>query len=236
MAQLIGKIFLLPLLICLAALPAGAQRKVSADVEVKTVTNGKLTTVTKSVYCSNNGRLVTLFHKPFTYYVVSNAKGEVQLYRPDTNEILPQTDKSLSSNTDLISLFMQGRIDDLGLGYFGYKTTNTTRDEGFIKKTFTPADMQMPVVEIVYEDYLPIYCEYKAPDGKLINKKYISDYQRFGRFVLPCRTTDIMYGDKRDSSITRTIYSNVKVDVDDPNFNFEVPADAKPMPLPEVKK
>ncbi len=233
---LIAKSYILPLFLLLAALPAGAQRKVSADVEVKTVNNGKLTTVTKSVYCTNNGRLVTLFRKPYTYYVVSNAKGEVQIYRPDTNEILPQTDKSLSSNTELISMFMQGRIDDLGLGFFGYKVTATTRDEGYIKKTFTTADAQMPVVTIVYEDYLPIYCEYNAPDGKLLSKKYLSDYKRYGRFILPCRSTDILYGEKRDSSVTRIIYSNVKVDVDDPAFDFEVPADAKPMPIQEAAK
>ena len=231
---LIAKSYILPLLLLLASLPAGAQRKVSADVEVKTVNNGKLTTVTKSVYCTNNGRLVTLFRKPYTYYVVSNSKGEVQIYRPDTNEILPQTDKSLSSNTELISLFMQGRIDDLGLGFFGYKVTATGRDEGYIKKTFTTADTQMPVVNIVYEDYLPIYCEYIAPEGKMLSKKYLSDYKHYGRFILPCRTTDILYGEKRDSSVTRIIYSNIKVDVDDPNFDFEVPADAKPMPIPEA--
>ena len=233
---LTAKSYILPLLLLLAALPAGAQRKVSADVEVKTVNNGKLASVTKSVYCTNNGRLVTLFRTPLTYYVVSNAKGEVQVYRPDTNEILPQTDKSLSSNTELVSMFMQGRIDDLGLGFFGYKVTATTRDDGYIKKTFTSADTQLPVVDIVYEDYLPIYCEYTAPDGKLLNKKYLSDYQRFGRFILPCRMTDIAYGDKRDSSVTRTIYSNVRIDVDDPAFDFTVPADAKPMPMPDNAK
>lgn len=233
---LIAKSYILPLFLLLAALPAGAQRKVSADVEVKTVNNGKLTTVTKSVYCTNNGRLVTIFRKPYTYYMVSNAKGEVQIYRPDTNEILPQTDKTLSSNTELISMFMQGRIDDMGLGFFGYKVTSTERDEGYIKKTFSSADPQLPLVTIVYEDYLPIYCEYNGPDGKLISKKYLSDYKRFGRFVLPCRSTDIAYGEKRDSAVTRTIYSNVKVDVDDPNFDFKVPADAKPMPIPEAAK
>lgn len=235
MAQLKIKILTLPLFLILLALPAGAQRKVSADVEVKTVTNGKLTTVTKSVYCTNNGRLVTLFRKPLTYYVVSNAKGEVKLYRPDTNEVLPQTDASLSSSADLVSVFMNGRMDDLGLSYFGYKLTGTTREDGYIKKNFTPADPQRPLVEIVYEDYLPIYCCYTMPDGALLSKKYFSDYQRFGRFIMPRRTTDIMYGEKKDSTVTRTLYSNVRVDVDDPNFDFEVPADAKSMHLPDNK-
>lgn len=220
----------------LAAAPAGAQRKVSADVEVKTVINGKVTTVTKSVYCSNNGRLVTLFHKPISYYTVANQKGEMQLYNPSTNEVMTQIDPSLSTNTDLVALFMNGRIDDLGLGWFGYKATSTDKDGQYAKKTFTSEDPSKPNVEIVYENWLPIYCAYTGKDGKLLSKKYLSNYQYYGRFVLPLRVTDIAYGTKRDSSVVRTIYSDVRVDQDDPNFNFEVPAGAKPMELPDPGK
>lgn len=227
---------ILPLLFCLAAIPAGAQRKVSADVEVKTVSGGKLSTVTKSVYCANNGRLVTIFKKPVSYYVVANAKGEAQLYRPASNEVFTQTDKSLASGTELVMLFMGGQIDDLGLRAFGYKLTATTRDDGYVKKTFKPSDPTLPDVEIVSENYLPIYCLYTAPDGKVLSKKYLSDYKQFGRLMLPLRVTDIAYGKGNDSTVVRTIYSSVKVDVDDPAFAFQVPADATPMKLPEAAR
>lgn len=230
------KLSIVPILLLALCVPSFAQRKVSADVEVKTVMNGQLTTVTKSVYCTNNGRLVALFHKPMSYYQVSNAKGELQLYKPDTNEVLTQIDPSLSSSSELVMLFMSGHIDDLGLGYYGYKAGAASRDDGYVKKTFTAADPALPKVEIVYEDYLPIYCAYTAPDGKLLSKKYLSDYKRYGRFVLPLRITDINYGKNRDSSIVRTLYSSVKVDVDDPNFNFQVPADARAMKLEEPER
>ncbi len=225
------KRLILPLLLLAATAPALAQRKVSADVEVKTVTGGKLTTVTKSVYCTNNGRLVTLFRTPLSYYVISNTKGEIKLYKPDTNEVLSDVDQSMSSGTELVSIFMTGHIDDLGLGYFGYRAGGITREDGYIKKTFTSSDAGLPSVEIVYEDYLPIYCAYTSRDGRLLSKKYLSDYRTYGRFVLPHRITDISYGKNRDSSIVRTLYSSVKVDADDPNFDFQVPADAKPMKL-----
>ena len=91
-------------------------------------------------------------------------------------------------------------------------------------------------MEIVYEDWLPIYCEYTGRDGKLLSKKYLSNYQRIGHMVMPLRVTDISYGTKKDSSVVRTLYSGVQVDQDDPNFNFEVPAGAKPMELPETGK
>ena len=230
------KNLLLPILLLAAASPAFAQRRVSADVEVKTVINGKLTTVTKSVYCTSNGRLVTLYRKPLLYYSVSNAKGEMSIYKPDTNEVFNQIDPSLSSNNDLVMLFMSGHIDDLGLGYYGYRATDTSRDGEYVVKTFTPSNPSLPVVQIVYEDYLPIYCSYTGSDGKLLSKKYLSDYKRFARFVLPLRVTDIAYSTGKDSSIVRTLYSGVKVDEDDPAFDFTVPADAKPMQLePPVK-
>ena len=230
MAKLISK-FLCLALLATAFLPASAQEKVSADVEVKTVTQGKRSTVTKSVYCTSNGRLVTLYKTPLKYYYIANAKGETQLYNPSSGEVLNQYDPDLSSNTDLVMFFMSGRIDDLGLGYMGYKATSTSKEDGYVKKNFTSRDPGRPSVEIVYENYLPIYCAYTAADGKLMSKKFLGDYKRYGRFTLPCRITDISYGSGRDSTVVRTIYSSVKVDEDDPAFNFTVPADAKPMKL-----
>lgn len=219
------------LLLAATAAPAGAQRRVSADVEVKTVIGGKRTTVTKSVYCTNNGRLVTLFRTPMTYYAVSNTKGELKIYNPETREVMSERDEAVSSYTELLYIFMTGHIDDLGLGYFGYKSSATGREDGYIKKTFKPSDVNLPQVEIVYEDYLPIYCAYTSPEGRPLGKKYLSDYKTYGRFILPQRITDINYGKDRDSSVVRTIYSSVRVDVDDPNFGFQIPADAKPAKL-----
>ena len=231
MARLIQKRFFLPLLLLLLALPAGAQRKVSADVEIKTVAKGKLTTVTKSVYCTSNGRLVTLFRSPSSYYHVANTKGETKIYNPATNEVLSQYDPTLSSNGELIMLFLSGRIEDLGLGQFGYRAVRTEREDGYVKKYYSPADVQLPTVQIVFEDYLPIYCEYTTAGGALLSKKYLSDYQRHGRLMLPQRITDISYDERKDSSVVRTIYSNVRIDQDDPAFDFQVPVDAKPMKL-----
>lgn len=230
------KRFILSILLLATVLPAHAQRKVSADVEVKTVVNGKLSTVTKSVYCNSNGRMVTLFKKPLSYYMVSNVKGELQVYNPGTNEVYTQIDASMSSNAEPVQLFMTGRIDDLGLGYYGYKLGGTTREDGYIRKTYTPSDPSLPTVAIVSENYLPIYCEYTAADGKLLSKKYLSDYKSYGRFTMPTRITDISYGKDRDSSVVRTVYSSIKVDVDDPSFSFSVPADARKVKLEASSK
>lgn len=223
--------YLILALLTLIPFTASAQRKVGADVEVKQVAKGKVTTITKSVYCANNGRLVVHFHKPEDYYVVTNIKGETRLFMPKTNEVYSDNSDALSSKDELIQLFMSGRVDDLGLGLYGYKLQSTTNEDGHVKKTFVTTNKgDAPKVEIVYENYLPIYMAYLDGSNKVKSKTYFSQYKTTGRFVLPTRNTTISYTAK-DSTVTRIIYSNIKVDQEDPEFNFEIPADAKPVTL-----
>ena len=225
---------LIVLFLLITVLPLAAQRRVAADVEVKTVVSGKVSTVTKTVYCNNNGRMVTCFHKPETYWSLTNGKGELQVYIPSSNEVFSEIDPEASSRFELIALFMSGHVDDLGLSYYNYKVTSTERvEDGLIKKTFTSPDPSRPVVSIVYENYLPIYCDYTDAGGKVLSKKYLSAYKEHGRFLFPTRITDITYGAKKDSSVIRTLYSNVRIDPVDPNFDFQVPADAKPIRIQE---
>ena len=223
----------------LMLVPAGmsAQRRIMADVEVKQAAAGKVATVTKRVHCSNDGRVVIHFLKPQDYIVVTNVKGESKMYIPSTNEVVVDNSASMTSQDELISVFMGGRAEDLGLGMYGYRLQSTTREDGLVKKTFvTDKAGSIPKVEIVYENFLPIYCGYIDASGKTVSKTYYSNYAPAGRTMLPCRTTSITYASPKDSSVMRTIYSNIRVDVDDPLFDFEVPANAKVVtPNPSVK-
>ena len=213
-----------------------AQRKVSADVEVKQVYDGKVLTTTKSVYCSNDGRMVVVFHKPDNYIVVTNTKGETKVYFPKSNEVIMDNGNLISSKDELISLFMNGRVDDLGLGLFGYRQVSSGREGNYLKKTFKASDnANVPTVEIVYDNYLPIYSAYIGKDGNVLSENRYSHYETFSRFVLPCRIDAVNHNAKNDSTIIRTIYSNVRIDVDGEWFNYEVPSNAKPLPLNDVK-
>lgn len=217
----------------LISLQATAQRRVAADVEVKQVAKGKVTTITKSVYCANNGRLVVHFHKPEDYYVTTNIKGETRIFMPKTNEVFSDNSDALSSKDELISLFMSGRVDDLGLSLYGYRLQSSVHEEGRIKKTFTSSDKgNSPKVEIVFENFLPIYMAHMDGAGKVTAKTYFTQYKPTGRFMFPSRNTTISYVAK-DSVVTRTVYSNIRVDQDDPEFNFEIPSNAKAVTIPE---
>ena len=210
--------------------PAGAsdQRRISADVEDQQAAGGKVATVTKRIFCSLDGRIVVHFLKPEDYILLSNVKGETRLFIPRTNEVVVDNTAVLTSQDELVSVFMGGRAEDLGLGMYGYRLQSTTREDGLVKKTYvTDKEGDIPKVEIVYENFLPIYCGYVDVNGKTISKTYYSKYVPAGRIMLPTRTTSITYTSQKDSSVMRTIYSDIRVDDDDPYYDFQVPSNAK---------
>ena len=218
----------------LAMSPALAQKRVSADVQVKQVSQGKVTTITKSVCCENNGRLVVHFKTPENYYVLTNTLGETKIYIPSRNEVITDETHSLSAKDELLYIFMTGRAEDLGLAQYGYSLTDSSRDGKYLVKNFgTNISGSAPKIRIAYENYLPICCEYYDKSDKVTSRTYLSSYASFPRLLLPCRVTNISYTKNNDSTVVRTIYSNVKVDSDDPDFQFEIPADAKAPTLPK---
>lgn len=225
-------------ILCALALAAGtdaaAQKKVSADVQVKQAAGGKVATVTKSVCLASDGRFVTHFHTPEDYYLLTNTKGEARIYIPRTNEVLTEQSGTVSTKDELIYLFLIGRSEDLGVTQYGYKPVGTSRDGKYIKKTYVNLnDAEIPTVEIVYDNFLPIYCAYLDNTGRIVNKLYLSGYTLHGRMALPERTTGISYSlNGKDSTVIRTIYSNVRIDEDDPLLDFVIPADARKASLP----
>jgi len=218
----------------LLSVPAFGQRRISADVEVKNVAGHNVVTTTKSVYCTNNGRLVVCNYKPLEYVMETNINGETKFYFPKTKEVLVENQGLTSSKDELLTVFLLGRIEDLGVGLYGYMLQSTDFvEDGMMKKTFKCMDPTMPpYTEIVYgSDYLPIYSATLTEDGHVQTKVYYSQYKNVGYVPFPHRQTQITYNSPTDSTVTRTIYSNVVVDGNDKMFDFQVPADAKPMDL-----
>lgn len=214
------------------------QRRASADVEIKTVSGNNVTTVTKSVYCSNNGRLVAFFHTPLEYILDTNILGESKLYFPASNGVFVDSSGAFSSVDELLLIFLNGRLDDLGLSLSGYKLKSTEiLEEGMMKKTFVGLRPELPpVCEIVYKDYLPIYSASLTEDGHPMVKVYYSKYENLGYLPFPHRSTQIIFNSPKDSTIVRSIYSNVQLDGSDPMFDFTVPQDAQPVDMSELLK
>ena len=191
------------------SLQAAAQRRVAADVEVKTLYGGKVTTVSSKMYCTSSGRLVQVFDSPSPYYTVTNPNGEFQLYIPGSNEVYSDRKEDFSDRDNLLYLFLSGRSDDMGLGLYGYKLASTSREgDGLLKRTYIPVTSGKGVskVELVLENYLPIYLAYYNEGGAVVSRTYLSSYTRFTNIALPLRVTSVQYTSKKDSSLVRTIY------------------------------
>lgn len=175
--------------------------------------------------------------KPQEYVLVTNIKGESRFYLPSGNQVLVDNSGAASSREELLSLFLSGRVDDLGLGLYGYRLETVSRDGKYLVRTYAAASKEdIPRVKIVYDNYLPVYCSYMTLDGKEVSKTYFSGYVNLQRLSFPCRTTQIEYTSKGDSTVVRTIYSNLQVDTQDEWFDFEVPSDASTMSLKDAAK
>ena len=212
------------------ALPLGAQQRVSADVTVKQVQNGKASIAEKSVCCSRDGRMVSISKaKEGKMYVFTNIQGETLVYNPARNEVMSDGSGVITSTDELLQIFLLQRTDDMGFTSLGYSLTGTEREGANLKKIFEPKDKssQCARIELVMQDYLPIYCAYLDRRGKVITKTYYSNYSLTDKFVFPQRVTEITYLNAKDSVVKLDLYSNLKVDKPDPAFDITIPSDAK---------
>ena len=219
-----------------------SQRNVSADVEIKQVAKGKVFTIKKSIYYQSSGKLVVHFTVPEEYFIVTNSFGETKAYIPSKNEVTVFNDKTFSSENELLYYFFSNKIDDLGLKELGFTVTSIRTDNDNIVKTYTSDKNEyknISKIEMVYENYLPVYCAYFNPKGEITRKIYYSNYSHYSQLTLPTRITEIVYNSPVDSIVKREIYSNIKLNNATNNtlFEYEVPASAKFITTPNnVKK
>ena len=157
----------------------------------------------------------------------------MQLYNPDENEVVVKQDLKYNIENELLYYFVNNKIDDFGLKQLNFKLINTRNDKGNIVKTFIPSVINKKTivikVEIAYENFKPIFCAYYKRDNTPVKKIYYNNYSNYGQYNFPLRITEINYISAKDSSISRKIYSDVKVDfqANHSNFDFQIPPTAK---------
>src|SRR5574344_1626719 len=127
------------ILFLIASLPLYAQRRVSADVAVKMIGNGNATNMTKSVYCSSDGRMISVSNtKDGRMFVLTNIQGETSIYNENRKEVAMDNRGLMLSTDELLQIFLLRRATDMGMRAYGYQLTKTTREEQYIKKVFEP--------------------------------------------------------------------------------------------------
>ena len=213
------------------ALPTlvGAQVRLSVDVQSVQVAEGKKITTERSICLHPDGRMIVEQHRPSHNITLTNTLGEMRIYTPTTNDVAVINNKDLASSKDIIAIFASGSYVDMALPMYGYTQSSIRNEGGMIIKTYTPESVSATaMVELVFQNHLPICMVYYNAKGEAMRKLYFSKYQ-YERIPIPMRITEVEYTVKRDSLVRLSNYSNLLFDgeAQSPLFDFQSPAGAK---------
>lgn len=228
----IGLRGLLPFFFVLLSTATLAQNRLSADVTTRQLNNGKSIRVERQVFYSTNGNMVVHYTYPQEYYMVTNRLGETSVYQPASNEVMQVNDHSMSTENEMLTIFLSPNYADLGLTKLGFVLNKVEKEGKDQIRTYTPThsdDKAFKKVTVVCRDGKPIYCAFYDHNDHIIKKTYYSHYVEQSVFSFPSLITQISYDTKGDSIIRREEYRNIRTK-DFPKsalFDYKVPANAK---------
>ena len=84
-------------------------------------------------------------------------------------------------------------------------------------------------MELVHEDYLPIYMSFYGKKDKPLSKIYYYNYKKTGDLNVPQTITEYQFHPNGDSTLTKRMYSDMLLNeqVDEKWLNFKIPDNAK---------
>lgn len=207
--------------------------RIMLRMESRTLQKGKAATVQADLlYQSFDGKLITVFDEPLEQVMITNQLGELSVYNPGENTVYRRQSVEYSSENNLMYYFLHGNTRDLGLRALGFTQTRTDFSDGLmITRWMPPASIGhlFSYIELVHEDYMPIYAGYYDAGQKLVKKVYYSDYEIFPDIILPMTITEFNYLPGGDSIVNQVKFSDVYINRHAVSkwFDFEIPDDAK---------
>jgi len=226
--SIVGLLFFLPPV----ALFPQQKSYVSVSQEIQSLSQGAKSIFRFDIfYNMEKNEIITHHYYPSEFIEMSNRLGETKVYFPKNNTVSLQQDQALASTNKLLYYFVNNKADDLGLTAEGFRLVKSTREDGLIVTLWQPSVRNQVIknIKVVFNDMLPIYAEYMGMDNRVKKKIYYSKYQDYQYFSLPLRITEISFTSKTDSTIRRSVFTNVKVSgsPDSEYFNYKVPENAK---------
>lgn len=230
MAQLLFASWL-PLLLCQAELQY-MYSKISMEMHSRTVHKGRANSVKARVYYTAEGKMASYFYEPEETLVVNTAKGDMSVYTFKTNTIMQRQNFNFGTQSNQLFFFLEDNRADLGLNKMGFALKDTRFENGLkITRWQPPLQLakDLDYVELAHEKGNPIFMGYFNKKKQPLNKVYFYNYVSIVGHSFPASMTQILFVKPGDSTITKTTYSNFKVDqeVSDEYLNFKIPADAR---------
>src|SRR5882757_4874389 len=209
-----------------------AIEKLSVDMTIRQVQQGKSVTLKGSLFYQQNGNMVTHFIYPREYMIVANKLGETRLYDPVKNTVIQYQNFLFSTQSSQFYYFFSGKISDMGLTRIGYVQDKTYNEGSLLVtewKLKTPdkkASIQR--IKIVYDVQRPVYMHYQEAEGRVFRKVFYYNYQMLDAYFFPATTTEILY-DKGDSVVSKTNYTDFRLNerATDDYFIYTIPPNAK---------
>ncbi len=223
---------LILLILVLLSFRSSSVDKIMMKMESQSLHRGKVVNVDAWLYFESlTGRMVTRYENPAGNIMVSNDKGEVSVYDQDENTVSYEQGAEYSTESSMVHFFLQGKTQDMGLSDFGFQQMSTEFENGLtITEWFPPASLYHLYnrIELVHENFLPIYAAYYDAQRNLAKKVFYAEYEHLGDVSIPTLITEFNYIEN-DSIINRIRFSEIKTNhqAQSPWFDFEIPEDAK---------
>ncbi|MFT6133731.1 MAG: hypothetical protein ACJAZM_000208 [Cyclobacteriaceae bacterium] len=192
-----------------------------------------VTSETRSmVYFDENSQLIIRQLFPMELFVFNNKEGELKIYNPEKNQVFQQMNYMLGSQNNQFYFFLMNKTDDMGLFDLGFELMSSRlEDQLLISEYNSPPSVKQyfDKVELVHKGKRPIFVGYKDKKGKFLKKVYYYNYIEDIGLAFPGAITEINYIDKRDSIVSKTSFTNFKIndEVDREIMRFEIPLDAQ---------
>lgn len=212
--------------------------KISLTVQSKKVAAGKLTITNADIYYSVDGKMVTHVLAPFESIIINNSKGDLSIYNPIENEVYKDFNYNQGTETTSLYYFLKDKNNELGLRSLGFTLKSSKFENGFLITIWNPPIQYIKLfssAELVYQKGIPVFLKFTNNKNKVVKRSYYYNYTKVLSLNFPLFITNINYFDNGDSSVDRSIYSNIKVNAIATNsyFNYVIPANAK---LINIKK
>jgi len=212
-------------------MPMSVER-IMMSMKSQSLHKGKVVNVDAELYYDQlSGSLITRYIQPACQVLKTNEKGELSIYNEEENTVTYRQGAEYSTESNMVLFFLQGKIQDLGLGDFGFQLMSTRFEEDMvITEWFPPAELfhLFNRIELVHKDFVPIYIAYYDAQRNLAKKVFYSQYEYLEDVSFPTLVTEFNYIGN-DSIINRIRFSDIKVNHQAVSswFDFTIPEDAQ---------
>jgi outer membrane lipoprotein-sorting protein len=228
------KRYLLVLLLIFSSTILSAQmfRNVSVEAELRKVNNSRIQNLRLTSYFDASGKMVAIYERPENLVIINDERGKVVIYDSQNNTVVQANNPYYSTRTNELYYFINNKKSDLGLSEIGFRMQESEIEGGLIVTEWVPPVDGMKYfsfIKMVHDNDNPIYLEYRDQNNQIVKKVFYYDYEYFNRLHLPTSVTTIDFKNENDSTVSKTIYSDIQFDTkeNEEQLKYKVPSDAK---------